>query len=103
YLLERTESDLRKVLVAVSRVDQTEALHASLREALARRRSHVLSEEDIAFVHGSGTSTGASALDFLDEFSAHPRGILVATSQLIGEGFDDPGIDAVVVTYPSSS
>jgi superfamily II DNA or RNA helicase len=103
YLLERTETDIRKVLVAVSRVDQTEALHIAVHEALVRRHGHVLAEDDVVFVHGAATSTGASPLDLLDEFSAHPRGILIATSQLIGEGFDDPSIDAVVVTFPSSS
>jgi hypothetical protein len=34
--------------------------------------------------------------DFLDEFSARPTGVLVATAQLVGEGYDDPSIDAVV-------
>jgi hypothetical protein len=30
-------------------------------------------------------------------------GVPAATLQLIGEGFDDPTIDAVVVIYPSTS
>jgi hypothetical protein len=103
YLLERTETDIRKIMVAVSRTDQAEILYDAVLHALERRRTHVLSADDLVFVHGTATSTGASATDLLDEFGAHPRGILIATSQLIGEGFDDPAIDGVVVTYPSTS
>jgi len=103
YLLERSESDLRKILVAVSRTEHAERLYDALRDGLDRRVGHVLGGTDVAFVHGAGTSTGVSPLDFLDEFAARPRGILVGTSQLLGEGFDDPAIDAVVITYPSSS
>jgi superfamily II DNA or RNA helicase len=103
YLLERTEDELKKVLVAVTRKEHAETLYELLQEQLDGRQGHPLSASDIAFVHAGATSRGIRPADFLDEFSARPRGILVATSQLVGEGFDDPAIDSVVVTYPSSS
>src|SRR5207244_1989939 len=102
-LLERTEHDFTKVLVAVSMRERAEVLYESLAELLDERPHHPLEAADIGFVHGSRASGPGSPGDYIDEFTARPRGILVATSQLLGEGFDDPLIDAAVVTYPSSS
>jgi superfamily II DNA or RNA helicase len=104
YLLERTETDFAKPLVAVSRRDAAERLYEALLEQLASRDSHPLSEDDIGYVHGTGNSRGLpDSSDFLDEFTALPAGILIATGQLVGEGFDDPSLDAAVMTYPSGS
>jgi superfamily II DNA or RNA helicase len=102
-LLDRAQTDFVKTLVAVSRIDYTEALHEALLEVLDGYETHVLDIEDIGFVHGSGTSTGDPSDVFLDEFAARPRGLLVATAQLLGEGFDDPSINTVVVTFPTAS
>src|SRR4051794_33261160 len=101
YLLERTEGDFGKVLVAVSQQQRAEVLHEAIVDLLDARPHHPLSQDDVAYVHGGGTSGPGSPSDYLDEFTARPRGILVATSQLVGEGFDDPSIGATVVTYPS--
>jgi superfamily II DNA or RNA helicase len=104
YLLEQTESEFGKVLVAVSLQDRASILHEAVTELLDARPAHPLSCDDVGYVHAAGNSSGSSdATEFLDEFKARPKGILIATSQLIGEGYDDPSIDAVVVTYPSSS
>ncbi len=103
YLLDRTEQDFTKVLVAVSMRERAETLYQALAELLDSRPDHPLTVEDVGFVHGSGASGAGGPNDYLDEFTARPRGVLVATSQLLGEGFDDPLIDAAVVTYPSSS
>lgn len=104
YLLERTETDFAKPLIAVSRRDGAERLHAALLEQLARRDAHPLCEDDIGYVHGTANSRQLpDPSDFLDEFAALPAGILIATSQLVGEGFDDPSLDAAVVTYSSTS
>jgi superfamily II DNA or RNA helicase len=102
-LLERAEHDFTKVLVAVSMRERAETLYESLSELLDERPHHPLEAADIGFVHGSRASGPGSPNDYVDEFTARPRGILVATSQLLGEGFDDPLIDAAVVTYPSNS
>ena len=102
-LLERAEHDFTKVLVAVSVRERAEILYESLAELLDERPHHPLEAADIGFVHGSRASGPGSPNDYIDEFTARPRGILVATSQLLGEGFDDPLIDAAVITYPSSS
>lgn len=103
YLLERAEQDFKKTIVAVSQRDRAELLHEALEEQLDSRPHHPLAPTDVAYVHGEGASGPGTPNDFLDEFAAKPRGILVATSQLVGEGFDDPLLDAAVITYPSSS
>jgi superfamily II DNA or RNA helicase len=103
YLLERAEADFRKTLVAVSKQEHAERLHEAVSDLLDARPHHPLQPNDVLYVHGAGTSASASPSDALDEFAARPRGILMATGQLVGEGYDDPGIDAAVVTYPSSS
>jgi superfamily II DNA or RNA helicase len=104
YLLERTEYDFGKVLVAVSQQDRAERLYAALLDLLDERQAHRLSADDVSYIHGSSNSFNlADASDALDESAGKPAGILVATSQLVGEGYDDPLIDAVVVTYPSTS
>ncbi len=104
YLLDRMEDDLSKVLVAVTRRERAENLYRALMDVHDERQGHPLAAEDIAFCHGLATSDpGVNPDSFLDEFAGRPSGLLVATSQLLGEGFDDPGIDGVVVTYPSES
>jgi hypothetical protein len=103
YLLERAEQDFKKTLVVVSMRERAELLYEAIAELLDERPHHPLVAGDVAFVHGEGASAPGSPNDFLDEFAARPRGILVATSQLVGEGFDDPMLDAAVITYPSTS
>jgi len=102
-LLERTEHDFAKVLVAVSTREHAETLYDALAEVLDERPHHPLEAADVGFVHAGRASGAGNPNDYIDEFTARPRGILVATSGLLGEGFDDPLIDAAVVTYPSSS
>jgi superfamily II DNA or RNA helicase len=103
YLLDRAEGDFAKVLVAVSMRERAEVLYEAVVELLDSRPHHPLTADDVAYVHGSATSGPGTPNDYLDEFMARPRGVLVATSQLLGEGFDDPLLDAAVITYPSSS
>lgn len=103
YLLDRTENDFGKVLVTVSLRDRAEALYETLASLLDERPDHPLTYEDLGFVHSSRCSASVTTEEFLDEFSARPKGVLVATAQLVGEGYDDPTIDAVVVTYASTS
>ena len=103
YILSRAEAEFKKTLVSVVRVEDVELLHAALLERLGQYPGHPLAEEDIGFVHGSASSTDEPPQAFLDEFQAKPLGVVVATQGLLGEGFDDPAVDAVVVTYPTGS
>jgi hypothetical protein len=103
YLLDRAERDFVKTLVVATTIERVGALAAALDRALADRHGHILDAQDIGWVHGADSSTGADPEAFLDEFASKDRGILVATSSLLSEGYDDPTINAAVVTYPSTS
>jgi superfamily II DNA or RNA helicase len=102
YIVDRTEAEFTKVLVLAPRVDRVEEFHAALVARLAMEPGHPLDEDDVGFIHGGGNSIGGDNEDFLARFAAKPRAILVS-AQLLLEGFDDPAINTVVLTYPSSS
>lgn len=103
YLIERSADEFVKTIVIVARVDGVERLYEHLLDRLDGESDHLLQTEDIGFAHGAGTSAGNDVLSILDEFASRERGILVSTAQLLGEGFDDPKINAVVLTYGTSS
>lgn len=102
YIIDRTEAEFTKVLVLAPRVERVEEFHAALIARLAMEPGHPLDEEDIGYVHGGGNSLSVDNEDFLARFGAKPRAILVS-AQLLLEGFDDPSINTVIITYPSSS
>jgi len=102
YIIDRTEAEFTKVLVLAPRVERVEEFYAALTARLAVEPGHPLDEEDIGYVHGAGNSLGIDNEDFLARFGAKPRAVLVS-AQLLLEGFDDPSINTVVLTYPSSS
>lgn len=111
-LITRSTDDYGKVLVLAPRINRVEEFYQALQDRLSQESNHPLSDEDIGFVHSTGNSfrvldsegnlVSASADEFLDHFSAKPRAIIVS-AQLLLEGFDDPEINTVVITYPSSS
>ncbi|ROR02456.1 superfamily II DNA or RNA helicase [Delftia acidovorans] len=100
FIIDRTAADFTKVLVLAPRVDRVEEFYAALAARLPN--DHPLTAEDLGFVHGSGNSLAIDNEDFLARFANKPRAVLVS-AQLLLEGFDDPAINAVVLTYPSSS
>lgn len=102
YIIDRAEAEFTKVLVLAPRIDRVEEFHAALAERLAKEPGHPLDEDDLGYVHGGGNSLDVDNEDFLARFAAKPRAILVS-AQLLLEGFDDPAIDTVVLTYPSQS
>ncbi len=59
YLLGQANDVFVKTLVVTSRVEHVEILHRMLTEQLSDYQNHILTEDDIAFVHGSGSSSGA--------------------------------------------
>lgn len=103
FLLERTEHDFVKPLVGVTRIKHAERLYEAVVDLLDERPSHPFTADDVAYVHGSGSSGPGDPERFLDDFTSRTHGILIGTSSLLGEGFNDPNIDAAVVTYPSQS
>lgn len=100
YIVDRTSTDFTKVLVLAPRIDRVEEFYMALLDRLPD--DHPLEVEDIGFVHGAANSLGIDNEDFLACFGNKPRAVLIS-AQLLLEGFDDPSINAVVLTYPSTS
>lgn len=100
YIVDRTSTDFTKVLVLAPRIDRVEEFYMALLDRLPD--DHPLEVEDIGFVHGAANSLDIDNEDFLASFGNKPRAVLVS-AQLLLEGFDDPSINAVVLTYPSTS
>ena len=104
YVLKRLNSDINKCLICVRKISYVENIFEELRsELLNSLEEHRLDSEQIQFVHGSKNSKSLSTNQFLKINANEKNGILVATKDLIGEGFDDPFIDSVFITYPSKS
>ena len=85
--------------------DYAENIYDAIKEKHSSIYGHRLDSTQIQFVHGSKNSMEETGmiLNFLKIFSGEKNGILIATQSLIGEGFDDPNIDSVFITYKSNS
>ena len=101
-LLENAEGDYVKTLVVCPTILKVNALYQALVDRLNEQIGHILTADDVAFVHSEGASHGDSTEDCLTYFADQPRGILVSAQMLL-EGHDDPTINAVVVTYRTES
>jgi superfamily II DNA or RNA helicase len=101
-VVARAADDCHKVLVLAPRVERVKEFYAALLDRLAEEDSHPLSADDIGFAHGSGNSMNVSNAEFLARFKAKPCAIYVS-AELLLEGFDDPAINAVFITYATSS
>ena len=102
FVINEAYGRFTKVLVLAPRIDRVREFYEALVEALAPHRYHPLGLDDIGYIHGSGNSLHCDPDDFLALFAEKPRAILVS-AQLLLEGFDDPAINTVILTYPSSS
>lgn len=92
----------RKTLVLVTRVDRMRDLHERLAQKIDADPDHPLRSTDIGFIDGAGNSHGLDNDDFLELFAAKPRSVLISAQMLL-EGYDDPQIDSVVITYRTES
>lgn len=101
-VLKRAEGDFTKTLVIAPTVERVEEFYSALVNTLANWGGHVLESDNVGFVVAARNSHSVETGEFLDLFRGKERAILVSAQMLL-EGFDDPGINAVVITYPSSS
>jgi superfamily II DNA or RNA helicase len=111
-VIARSAENYTKVLVLAPRINRVEEFYKALQDRLADESNHPLSEEDVGFMHSNGNSlrlldadgrmARATTEEFIDHFAQKPRAIIVSAQMLL-EGFDDPDINTVVITYPSSS
>ena len=84
----------RRVLVLSQRKDHLEALAERLR---------AMSLDPVLLVGGRNRRDARAALDTLTErVHQHDGAIALATGSYLGEGFDLPGLDALVLAFPVS-
>ncbi|RVU18496.1 DEAD/DEAH box helicase [Methylobacterium oryzihabitans] len=102
YVIDETSHRFTKVLVLAPRVDRVEEFYDALVDRLTKEAGHPLEPDDVGFIHGTGNSLGLDNDDFLARFAEKPRAVLVSAQMLL-EGFDDPAIDTVVITYQTES
>lgn len=102
FIINEAYGRFTKVLVLAPLINRVEEFHKMLFNTLSEEIGHPLKLDDIGFIHGSCNSLGTDNDIFLDIFTKKPRSILVS-AQLLLEGFDDPAIDTVILTYASSS
>lgn len=100
HVLQESKDRFTKTLVIAPRIERIHEFYSALVAKL--EPDHPLELDDIGFIHSEGNSLRIPNNEFLAIFSAKPRGIVVSAQMLL-EGFDDPAINAVVITYPSSS
>ncbi|KGG86698.1 DEAD/DEAH box helicase [Comamonas thiooxydans] len=100
HVLQESKDRFTKTLVIAPRIERIHEFYSALVASLDL--DHPLELDDIGFIHSEGNSLRIPNNEFLAIFSAKPRGIVVSAQMLL-EGFDDPAINAVVITYPSSS
>lgn len=102
YVVERSAQEFTKVLVLAPRVDRVEEFYEALKARLSEELDHPLDLDDLGYIHGGRNSLGIDNEDFLSRFAAKPRAVVVS-AQILLEGFDDPAVDTVIITYPTSS
>ena len=104
HILENLSKRDQKSLVCVFRKDDVERLYHELCEIIETFGHDYLTVDDVYYAHGDRNSSGTTKNeDFFDDCVKVHNGILISTSSLISEGFDDPIIDSVYVTYASKS
>lgn len=102
YVVGHTRNQFHKVLVLAPRVERVKDFYAALTKRLSEETDHPLLPADVGYVVGAGNSLDIENEDFLARFSVKARAVIIS-AQLLLEGFDDPSIDTVVLTYPSGS
>lgn len=91
--IARTFEQGGKVLALTERTDHLDALHAAL-------AGHV---QRLFVLHGrQSKKQRASVISALDALDAGAPRVLLASGRLVGEGFDHPPLDTLVLTMPIS-
>ena len=89
----RTFSQGRKVLVLTERTDHLDAISAALAGKIP----------ELFILHGRMSRKQRAALiEKLDALPSEAPRVLLATGKLVGEGFDHPALDTLVLAMPVS-
>jgi len=91
-----------KVLVIAPQVEKVVRIHDLIKKRLADEDASFFAPEDVHYISAHGNSSGTSNEAFLAEFRQKENAIIVS-AQLLLEGYDDPLVDTVVITYRTES
>lgn len=100
-ILEGAGTRYHKILVIAPQVDKVMRIYEGLRKRIAEETSF-FAPEDVHYISSHGNSAHTSNEEFLAEFRPK-RNAIVVSAQLLLEGYDDPLIDTVVITYRTES
>jgi len=101
-ILEGAGTRYHKILVIAPQVDKVMRLYEGLRKRIAEEESSFFAPEDVHYISSHGNSAHTSNEEFLAGFRPK-RNAIVVSAQLLLEGYDDPLIDTVVITYRTES
>lgn len=101
HILTHGGTKYRKVLIIAPQVAKVRKIHDILQDE-AQHRDSFFAAEDIFYIAADGNSEHIANEDFLTEFRKKKSAVIVS-AQLLLEGYDDPLIDTVVITYPTQS
>jgi len=87
----------RKVIIFVGTMKHAEYLHEILKDSELKNYY-----ESIAYITGQGNSRNQSPEEFIETEKKFSRSILINVQKL-SEGYDDPGLNTVVMATPSRS
>jgi len=93
HVVTRAYRDGRKVLVLTERTEHLDAIRAALGSKV----------ENLFSLHGRmGKKERAAVLSSLEALAGNAPRVILATGKLIGEGFDHPPLDTLVLAMPIS-
>jgi superfamily II DNA or RNA helicase len=101
-ILEGAGERYHKILIIAPQVDKVVRIHDVFRKRLSEEESSFFSPDDVHYISSHGNSAGTNNEAFLAEFRQKHNAIIVS-AQLLLEGYDDPLIDTVVITYRTES
>lgn len=89
----------RKVLLLTERSDHLQALHTEIKNAFATSKT----EYSTFILHGKLSKTvRENTLRQLKQIDQNSPHLIIATGKLIGEGFDHPPLDTLILAMPIS-
>ncbi len=91
-----------KVLIIAPQVEKVGRIYELIKKRLAEDETSFFAPEDVHYISSHGNSAGTSNHEFLAEFR-QKRNAIIVSAQLLLEGYDDPLIDTVVITYRTES
>jgi superfamily II DNA or RNA helicase len=102
HLLAGGGERYHKVIIIAPQVDKVVRIHELIKKRLSEEDASFFAPEDVHFISSHGNSAGTNNEAFLTDFRQKHTAIIVS-AQLLLEGYDDPLVDTIVITYRTES